>query len=104
MDQLIRAARERKRPRDLAISTIIRYTGIGRGSVAQLCVRNLYGEGLRDVPVKGGNTRDIPLPGVVMQYLHGYVSEVLAKENGSVTSDTPLFWSSWGRRHRGKVR
>jgi integrase/recombinase XerC len=105
MDQLIRAARERKRPRDLAIFTIIRYTGMRRGSVAQLCVRNLYGEwGLRGVPVKGGNTRDIPLPGVVMQYLHGYVSEVLAQENGSVTSDTPLFWSSWGRRHRGKVR
>ena len=39
-----------------------------------------------------------------MQYLHGYVAEVLTKENGSVMPDTPLFWSSWGRRHRGKVR
>lgn len=105
MDQLVRAARERKRPRDLAIFTIIRYTGMRRGSVARLCVRNLYeGWGLRGVPVKGGNTRDIPLPGVVMEYLRCYVSEVLAKENGSVTPDTPLFWSSWGRRHRGKVR
>ena len=39
-----------------------------------------------------------------MEYLRCYVSEVLAKENGSVTPDTPLFWSSWGQRHRGKVR
>src|SRR5690242_18119378 len=105
MDQLIRAARERKRPRDLAIFTIIRYTGMRRGSVAGLCVRNLYdGWGLRGVPVKGGKTRDSPLPAVVMEYLRCYVSEVLAKENGSVTPDTPLFWSSWGQRHRGKVR
>jgi site-specific recombinase XerD len=105
MDQLIRAARERKRPRDLAIFTIIRYTGMRRESVARLSVRNLYeGWGLRGVPVKGGKTRDIPLPGVVMEYLRCYVSEVLAKENGSVTPDTPLFWSSWGRRHQGKVR
>jgi hypothetical protein len=64
MDQLIRAARERKRPRDLAIFTIIRYTGMRRGSVAWLCIRNLHGEwGLRGVPVKGGKTRDtFPFP------------------------------------------
>jgi integrase/recombinase XerC len=105
MDRLIRAARERKRPRDLAIFVIIRYTGMRRGSVAALRVRNLYGEwGLRGVPVKGGKTRDIPLPSVVMQYVHAYVAEVVAKENDSVTPDTPLFWSSWGRRHRGRVR
>ena len=48
--------------------------------------------------------RDIPLPAVVTQCLHAYVAEVLAKENGSVTPDTPLFWSRWGRRHRGMVR
>jgi integrase/recombinase XerC len=104
MDRLIRAARERKRPRDLAIFVILRYTGLRRGSCAGLCVRNLYGEwGLRGVPEKGGNTRDIPLPSVVMQYVHGYVAKVLTTENGPVTPDTPLFWSSWGRRHQGKV-
>jgi integrase len=63
MDQMIRAAQERRRPRDLAIFTIIRYTGMRRGSVAALCVRHLYAKwGLRRVPVKGGKTRDIPLP------------------------------------------
>ncbi len=39
-----------------------------------------------------------------MQYLHGYVHNVVEKENGPVTPDTPLFWSSWGRRHQGTVR
>ncbi len=105
MDQLIRAARDRKRPRDLAIFAVMRFTGMRRGSVANLCVRHLYAEwGLRGVPVKGGKTRDIPLPVVVMQYLHGYVEKVVARENGAVTPDTPLFWSSWGRRYKGKVR
>jgi integrase/recombinase XerC len=105
MDRLVHVARERKRPRDLGIFLVLRYTGMRRESVATLCVRNLYGEwGLRGVVVKGGNTRDIPLPGIVMQYLHRYVDEVVAEENGPVTPDTPLFWSSWGRRHHGKVR
>jgi integrase/recombinase XerC len=105
MDELIRAARRRKRPRDLAIFTVMRYTGMRRGSVARLCVRNLYGEwGLRGVPVKGGKTRDIPLPAVVTQYLNQYVVEVLKREQHGVGPDTPLFWSSWGRRHTGKVR
>jgi site-specific recombinase XerD len=54
--------------------------------------------------VKGGKTRDIPLPSVIMQYAHAYLGNVLAKENGPATPDTPLFWSGWGRRHRGKVR
>jgi integrase/recombinase XerC len=105
MDRLVRAARERKRPRDLAMLLILRYTGMRRGSVARLCVRNLYAEwGLRGVAVKGGKTRDIPLPAVVMQFLHEYVKNVVELENGPVTPDTPLFWSSWGRRHQGKVR
>ena len=39
-----------------------------------------------------------------MQFLHGYVKNVLELENGPVTPDTPLFWSSWGRRHQGNVR
>jgi site-specific recombinase XerD len=30
-----------------------------------------------------------------MEYLHGYVQRVVAVENGAVTPDTPLFWSSW---------
>lgn len=33
-----------------------------------------------------------------------YVWAVLEAENGSVTPSTPLFWSNWGRRDRGKVR
>ena len=105
MDRLIRAARERQRPRDLVMFSIMRYTGMRRGSVAGLCVRNLYGAwGLRGVAMKGGTTRDIPLPGAVMELLHGYVRAILEAETGSVTPSTPLFWSSWGRRHHGKVR
>ncbi len=105
MDALVRAAKDRKRPRDLAIFSVMRFTGMRRGSVATLCVRHLYGEwGLRGVPVKGGKTRDIPLPGAVTQYLHDYVQNVVARDNGPVTSETPLFWSSWGRRHQGIVR
>jgi site-specific recombinase XerD len=105
MDQLLRAARDRKRHRDLAIFAIMRYTGMRRGSVARLYVRNLYGDwGLRNVPVKGGKSRDIPLPAVVTRHLHEYVEDVLRKENDGMTPETPLFWSSWGRRHEGKVR
>jgi hypothetical protein len=54
--------------------------------------------------VKGGKTRDIPLPAVVAQYVEAFIANVVAKENGPSTPDTPLFWSSWGRRHQGKVR
>jgi integrase/recombinase XerC len=105
MDQLVKVARERRRPRDLALILILRFTDMRRQSVAELCVRNLYAEwGLRGVVVKGGKTRDIPLPAVVMQFLHGYVKKVVEVENGPATPDTPLFWSSWGRRHAGKVR
>jgi hypothetical protein len=42
---------------------ILRFTGMRLESVATLRVRNLYREwGLRGAPVKGGKTRDIPLP------------------------------------------
>ena len=105
MDRLLKVARARRRPRDLAAFLILRYSGMRRESVAKLCVRNLYAEwGLRCVTVKGGKTRDIPLPSVVMQFLHGYLRNVVEVENGPLTPDTPLFWSSWGRRREGKVR
>ena len=73
MDALIKATRHR-RPRDLAILLILRFTGMRRESVATLRVGTLYpGGGLRGVTVKGGKTRDIPLPAPVVQYLRRYV-------------------------------
>ncbi|MDE3243392.1 MAG: tyrosine-type recombinase/integrase [Nitrospirota bacterium] len=103
MDALIVAARERERPRDVAIFLILRYTGMRRESVATLQVRHLDGTwGLRGVRVKGGQTRDIPLPGIVMHYLHEYVERVLARDLAPIGPETPLFWSVWGRRNRGK--
>jgi site-specific recombinase XerD len=45
-----------------AISLILRYTGMRRESVATLRVRNIGTNwGLRNVSVKGGKTRDIPI-------------------------------------------
>ena len=89
----------------VAIFSILRYTGMRRESVATLRMYHLDGEwGLRRVPVKGGKTRDIPLPSVVMQFLHVYVERVLATQMGTVGPDTPLFWSTWGRRAGGKTR
>jgi integrase/recombinase XerC len=105
MDSLIKAARERQRPRDVAIFLILRYSGMRRESVATLRVRNLdRGWGLRNVPVKGGKTRDIPLPAAVMQYLVSFVSQYLTREVEEVKPDTPLFWSTYGRRHQGILR
>jgi integrase len=100
MDAVIEAAKRRKRPRDIAIFLILRYTGMRRESVAQLRLRHLDGHwGLRGVYTKGGKTRDIPLPSVVTKFLQSYVDLVLAPEVGEVTGDTPLFWSRWaGRR------
>jgi len=52
-----------------------------RESVAGLRVRNFSPDwGLRGVPVKGGKTRDIPLPTVVRQYLGQYIDNIVAKE------------------------
>ena len=106
MDALLTAAKERRRPRDLAIFLILRYTGMRRESVATLRVRNLAPEwGLRNVRVKGGKTRDIPLPQAVTQFLHDYVERHLSTlVNEGITPDTPLFWSSWGQRRQGKIR
>jgi integrase len=78
MDALVEAAKERRRPRDLAISLIMRYTGMRRESVATLRVHHLDAAwGLRGVRVKGGKKRDVPLPGAVMQFLGVYVQRFL---------------------------
>ena len=104
MDALVDAAKQRRRPRDVAIFLILRYTGMRRESVATLCVRHLDPEwGLRGVRVKGGKTRDIPLPSAVTQFLAAYVERVLRKEVEALNPDTPLFWSTWGRRAVGKT-
>ena len=44
---------------------------------------------------KGGKTRDIPVPSVVMKFLQTYIERVLEPEVGTLTPDTPLFWSRW---------
>ena len=63
MDQLVAAAKQRGRPRDLAIFLVLRFTGMRRGSVASLQVRHLDPAwGLRGVRVKGGKPQDIPCP------------------------------------------
>ena len=92
MDALIETAQCRQRPRDVAIFLIMRYTGMRRESVATLQARHLDGLwGLRGVRVKGGNTRDIPLPESVMRYLHTYLQQVVAGHVGVIMPETPLF-------------
>jgi site-specific recombinase XerD len=56
------------------------------------------------VRVKGGKTQDIPLPTAVLRFLRVYVDRVLAAEAEPLTPDTPLFWSTWGRRTVGTTR
>jgi hypothetical protein len=51
--------------------------------------------GLRPGLVKGGTTRDIPVPESVIAYLLTYTKEVLPNIAGTVTPETPLFWSKW---------
>ena len=105
MDAVIEVARKRQRPRDVAIFLILRYTGMRRESVATLQARHLDALwGLRRVRVKGGRTRDIPLPEPVMHYLHAYVEKFVVPTVKTLTPETPLFWSVWGRRAIGKHR
>jgi len=105
MDALIEAARKRQRPRDVAIFLIMRFTGMRRASVATLQARHLDGLwGLRRVRVKGGQTRDIPLPEPVMRYLHAYVEQFVTPTVKMLTPETPIFWSVWGRRAVGRHR
>jgi len=74
-------------------------------AVATLRVRNLDRRwGLRNVPVKGGKTRDIPLPAAVEQHLDRDVTQYLPTELDDIKPDTPLFWSTFGQRRRGLVR
>ena len=106
MDALVDAAKQRRRPRDVAIFLILRYSGMRRESVASLQVRHLDGGwGLRNVRVKGGKTRDIPLPSAVMAFMHEYVARVLEPQNGKVAPDTrcsgrpgDAVWSARRRR------
>ena len=105
MDALIEAAKRRQRPRDLALFLVLRYSGMRRESVATLRIRHLDATwGLRGVLVKGGRTGEIPLPAAVMQFLWSYVEQVVSPQGAALDADTPLFWSSWGRRGIGKVR
>jgi len=105
MDALVEAAKKRRRPRDVAIFLILRYTGMRRESVSTLRVHHLDGTwGLRGVQVKGGKKRDIPLPVAVMQFITVYVEHFLVRHVERIEPETPLFWSSWGRRGVGKTK
>ena len=53
--------------------------------------------------MKGGKTRDIPLPAAAMRFLHAYVERGLTKEVDRISPEAPLFWSTWGRRAVGKT-
>ena len=48
---------------------------------------------------RGGKTRDIPLPPIIMKFLQTYVERVLTPEVGTISGDTALFWSRWPARH-----
>lgn len=45
-----------------------------------------------------------PLPDAVMQFLAAYVERFLVRHVEKIEPDTPLFFSSWGRRGVGKTR
>jgi site-specific recombinase XerD len=103
MDALVQAARGRGHVRDVAILLLLRFTGMRREAVATLRVGHLDGDwGLRRILTKGGKHRDIPVPASVMRFLHEYVEQVLAPGQKTIAAETPLFWSTWGRKGRGK--
>ena len=103
MDALIAAAKHRKRPRDIAIFLILRYTGMRRESVASLRVRHLDGEwGLRGVHVKGGKTRDIPVPSVVMKFLQTS-SSAYSRRRSMPSRPTPHSSGHPGRERTGRA-
>ena len=54
--------------------------------------------------MKGGKTRGIPLPAVVVQHLDRYVTQYLPTEVEEITPDTFFFWSTYGQRRQGLVR
>jgi len=39
-----------------------------------------------------------------MEFLWAYVEQVLIPQDSAFDADTPLFWSTWGRRGTGKTR
>jgi site-specific recombinase XerC len=97
MDRLVQAARARGRSRDIALLLTLRYSGMRRESVATLRVRHLdWSWGLRGVPVKGGDTQDVPLPSAVRQFLRQYVEGDLAAAIGTVTARHPSFLVAMG--------
>src|SRR5262249_33456916 len=51
---------------------------------------------------QGRQDARIPLPAAVTQYLQSFVDQVVSKEAGTITADTPIFWSTWGQARPGK--
>ena len=101
MDALMKTARQRGRPRDIAMFLVLRYTGMRRDSVATLMVKHLDPSGwLRGVRVKGGALRDIPLPARVMQFLEDYVKDVLRVIDAL---DVEYPGDAGGRRRRNRA-
>jgi len=43
---------------------------------------------------------------MVLNYrlLQSFIDQAVSKEAGTITADTPIFWSTWGQARRGKVR
>ena len=73
-----------------------------RESVASLRVRHLDADwGLRGVYVKGGKTRDIPLPSVVMKFLQSLRRARARAEVGAIDARHAALLVHGGRRTVG---